>query len=41
MTTSDPLETGMTFAPWLVYGTDGSTDTGFQLPTSFTVYASR
>ncbi len=37
MTTSDPLETGMTFAPWLVYGTDGSTDAGFQLPTSFTV----
>ena len=38
MTTSDPIETGMTFKPWLVYGTDGnSTDIGFQLPANFSV----
>jgi hypothetical protein len=36
-TETSPLATGLSFAPWLVYGTDGSTDIGHQLPTSFTV----
>ena len=33
----ESISTGITFAPWLIYNTDNSTDTGFQLPTSFTV----
>jgi hypothetical protein len=36
-TETAPLATGLTFAPWLVYGTDGSLDIGYQLPASFTV----